>query len=57
MADNVEEFVTITKKEYEALLFDSAWYNSLQAAGVDNWDGYGDAFDILEEDYPQYKDV
>ncbi|HLO11549.1 MAG TPA: hypothetical protein VK190_04770 [Pseudoneobacillus sp.] len=37
------ETVTISKKEYESLLQDSRKLNRLEAYGVDNWVGYGDA--------------
>ena len=35
-----EETVTIKKSEYEELLKDSNWLACLEAAGVDNWQGY-----------------
>jgi len=41
--------VTITQEEYDRLLEDSNFLSALRAAGVDNWSGYGEAFDILEE--------
>lgn len=41
-----ETTVTIPKNEYESLLKDSAWLLCLEAAGVDNWDGYDFAKDI-----------
>ena len=44
-----EEKITITKKKYEELSEDSRFLRALRAAGVDNWDGYGIAFDILKE--------
>jgi hypothetical protein len=44
-----EETVTITLKEYESLLEDSRWLSCLEAAGVDNWNGYDHASDILSE--------
>ena len=42
-----EETITITKKEYLELVADSEFLNALRAAGVDNWEGYGEAVDIL----------
>jgi len=45
----MEDMVTITKKEYESLLEDSNWLNALENAGVDNWDGYSFAQELLEE--------
>lgn len=44
-----EETVTITKKEYDDLLKDSEWLSCLEAAGVDNWQGYEDAIQMLKE--------
>ena len=41
--------VTITEEEYEELIKDSNFLSALQAAGVDNWSGYSEAFDILRE--------
>ena len=46
-----EETVTITKKEYEDLLADSEWLSCLEAAGVDNWDGYDEAREIERQSY------
>lgn len=40
--------VTISKKEYDQLIKDSEFLEALRAAGVDNWDGYSYAFEILE---------
>jgi hypothetical protein len=44
-----EETVTISKKEYESLLEDSEMLLALQNAGVDNWDGYDYALELLKE--------
>jgi len=43
-----DEMVRISKKEYERLLEDSQWLCALEAAGVDNWEGYEEAQDALE---------
>lgn len=45
-----EEMVTITKKEYDELSEDSLFLSFLEAAGVDNWDGYGIAIQLKNED-------
>lgn len=45
----MSESVTITKKEYERLLEDSEFLGCLEACGVDNWAGYGDAREMMEE--------
>lgn len=42
-----EETVTITKKEYEDLKKDVKWLRALEAAGVDNWEGYDIAKDYF----------
>ncbi len=45
-----EETVTISKKEYESLLEDRKWLQALQNAGVDNWEGYDYACELMNED-------
>lgn len=42
------ETVTIPVLEYEALLAERRFLQALDAAGVDNWEGYEMAFDILD---------
>ena len=42
--------ITIPVEEYERLLNDSYFLEALRAAGVDNWDGYEAAQDMMEED-------
>jgi PHD/YefM family antitoxin component YafN of YafNO toxin-antitoxin module len=46
---NTKETVTISKEEYESLLEDSNKLLALEGAGVDNWEGYGYAIELLEE--------
>ena len=46
-----EETVTITKAEYDSLLEDRDWLQCLEAAGVDNWQGFEVAIDIKNGDY------
>ena len=41
------ETVTISRKEYEALLAARDKLDALEAAGVDNWSGYDDAMEHL----------
>ena len=48
------ETITITKKEYKDLLDRDERLSALEAAGVDNWEGYDVAIDIFYEQYPQY---
>lgn len=42
--------VTITKAEHELLLERNEFLNCLEACGVDNWDGYGKAHSMMEEE-------
>ncbi len=39
----------VPKEKYDELKKDAEMYYALRAAGVDNWDGYGYAMEILEE--------
>lgn len=48
--DMITETVTISKKEYESLLGDRKWRIALENAGVDNWEGYSFACELLNED-------
>lgn len=54
-ADDVEGFELAEKlrKELEEYIEDSEdgreWLNALESAGVDNWEGYGFALEILRE--------
>lgn len=41
--------VEITREEYARLVGDSEWLSCLEAAGVDNWEGYDYALEILHE--------
>lgn len=43
------EVVELPLKEYEGLLKDSNFMRALEAAGVDNWEGFGTAIDIYED--------
>lgn len=44
-----EETITIGLTEYNELREKAALLEALQAAGVDNWDGYPDAIDMLRD--------
>jgi putative phage-type endonuclease len=46
---NSTETVTLSKKEYEQLIHNSKMYLALAAAGVDNWEGYSMAMEIMQE--------
>lgn len=43
----MEETITISMKEYQELQHSEAKLNALICAGVDNWEGYDYAMDIL----------
>lgn len=45
-----DETVTISKKEYESLVEDRKWLQALEGAGVDNWEGYDYACELMNED-------
>ena len=42
--------VSITQEEYFELVESKQKLDALEAAGVDNWEGYGDAMELLGED-------
>lgn len=44
---NPEKTITITEKEYNQLIKDQEFLQILQAAGVDNWDGYDYALEHI----------
>lgn len=46
-----EEMVIISRKEYDSLKEDSRLLARLEAAGVDNWEGYPSGPDEDEEEY------
>lgn len=45
-----KEMVTISKEEYEGLLERSEFLSCLNACGVDNWQGYSDAQEMMNEE-------
>jgi hypothetical protein len=47
--DMITETVTISKEEYESLLEDRKWRIALKNAGVDNWEGYSFACELLNK--------
>jgi len=53
-----EEMVTITKKEYDNMKKEIRFLEALRTVGVDNWEGYDLAKDLLienEERYPEQR--
>lgn len=49
---DVPPTVTIPKAEYQKLLARAEFLDRLEAAGVNNWEGYGEAYsdDEVDED-------
>lgn len=45
----MEEMITITKKEYDELKHSANKLSALEGAGVDNWEGWDSAMEILSE--------
>jgi hypothetical protein len=45
----VPETIEIEKEEYESLLAASDFLSALESAGVDNWEGYDYAQDLMNE--------
>ena len=45
------EIVHISRHEYTKLLRDHAELRALYEAGVDNWEGYGEAMKSLDTDF------
>ena len=46
-----EEQILVSKKLFDQLQKDSAFLDCLRAAGVDNWDGYSEAWKMYDEEY------
>lgn len=47
--NKLKDAITISQERYDELIKDSDFLNALRVAGVDNWDGYDFAIDILNE--------
>ncbi len=45
----MEEMISIPRRELKELEDNSAFLDALYAAGVDNWEGYERAQEIMEE--------
>ena len=43
-----KKMITVLKSEYEELVRDQEFLRALEAAGVDNWEGYDIAQDIRD---------
>lgn len=48
--DHKVDYATISLEELAQLREDSALLHALEAAGVDNWEGYGEALRELDEE-------
>ena len=42
--------ITISLEEYNTLKNEAEFLSCLEACGVDNWDGYSDACEMMEEE-------
>lgn len=51
-----EDTITICRKEYDALIRDSLFLQSLEAAGIDNTDAYSFGCEVFYEENPEYDD-
>ena len=45
----MKKTITITEEEYDKLQERDSFLSALEATGVDGWEGYGIAKDMLEE--------
>ncbi|MCL1696405.1 hypothetical protein [Lysinibacillus sp. BPa_S21] len=45
-----KETITITKEEYDYLLERAEFLSCLEACGVDNWGGFSEAYDMMNEE-------
>ena len=46
----LDDKITIMRSEYDELVSDSRFLDALRDAGVDNWDGYQRAVEIIAEE-------
>jgi hypothetical protein len=49
------DVIEVSQKEYNDLQRRSEWLSYLEAAGVDNWEGYDIAYDMAKEDDPEFE--
>ena len=47
--EDVPTMILVEEGKYNELLEMERWVYALEAAGVDNWEGYGFAQDVFEE--------
>lgn len=48
-----QDTVELSVTEYEELIRRENFLNCLEACGVDGWDGYSQAVDMFQEEYPE----
>lgn len=49
MSEEKTKAVTLTQEEYAKLFDRVMWLDALEAAGVDNWEGFDEAREIYKE--------
>jgi hypothetical protein len=62
MTDHTLDTVTISKDEYQDIMEELQFLQTLRVVGVDNWEGYGEAVEIHNDlygtvgrDYKEYE--
>lgn len=50
MSDNMTKTITISTEEYQHLKDRDFFLECLEPAGVDNWQGYGEAQEMYDEE-------
>jgi hypothetical protein len=48
--EDSKDLITIGVKEYERLIERDNFLSCLESAGVDNWSGYSEAWEMMEEE-------
>ncbi len=52
MSDKEEQKITITMKLYGSLCASERKLIALEGAGVDNWEGFDDAMEFMDQEIP-----
>lgn len=50
LLDDLRDYTLLLNTDLEQLEDDSYFFNCLKMAGVDNWDGYGEAQEMMYND-------
>lgn len=53
----MEDTITISRRLYKSLLYDRSELRRLEAAGVDNWEGYSSGLPEAEEDIEESDEI